>query len=90
MIYLAGISIVAVILTLHDKHAAKRGKWRIKENTLLFVSLLGGSIAMLITMHLIRHKTKHVKFMVGIPVIIVLQVAAGLYIWWRCFYAIAH
>jgi len=83
-IYLTIISIVAVILTLHDKRAAKRGSWRVKEQTLLLVSLLGGSVAMLITMRAIRHKTKHAKFMVGIPVIIVLQAAAvGLYIWWR-------
>jgi len=82
-IYLAAIGIVAIALTLHDKRAARRGAWRVKESTLLWVSALGGSVAMLVTMSLARHKTKHAKFMVGIPVIIILQIAAALFIWWR-------
>ena len=45
------------------------------EKTLLIIAALGGSIAMLITMRTIRHKTQHMKFMVGIPAIIVLQCA---------------
>lgn len=44
---------------------------------------IGGSTAMIFVMRVIRHKTKHAKFMVGIPVIIVLQIAAVLFIWWR-------
>ena len=75
-IYLTAVSLVAIGLTAHDKNAARRGSWRVKESTLLIVSALGGSIAMLTTMRIIRHKTKHPKFMVGIPVIIVLQVMA--------------
>ena len=49
---------------------------RVPEATLLILSALGGSVAMLLTMLLVRHKTKKAKFMVGIPAIIVLQVAA--------------
>ena len=83
-IYFIGISLYAVGLTLHDKRAARKNLWRIKERTLLLVSALGGSVAMLATMSIIRHKTKHAKFMIGIPVIIILQIAiAGLVIWWR-------
>jgi uncharacterized membrane protein YsdA (DUF1294 family) len=83
-IYLTAISLLVVILTLHDKRAAKRGNWRTKETTLLLVSLFGGAVAMLITMRLLRHKTKHAKFMIGIPVIIVLQmIAAALLVWRR-------
>ena len=81
--YFAVISLVAIAITLHDKHAARSDKWRVKERTLLLVSALGGSVAMFITMRIIRHKTKHAKFMVGIPVIIILQIAAVLFIWWR-------
>lgn len=81
-IYLAFINLLAVILTLRDKSAARRHKWRTKENVLLLVSAFGGSIAMLLTMRIARHKTKHAKFMLGIPVIIILQIAAGLFIWW--------
>lgn len=83
-VYISIISLVAASLTIHDKRAAGKGAWRVKERTLLLVSLLGGSVAMLATMRGIRHKTKHAKFMVGIPVIIVLQIAAvALFIWWR-------
>jgi len=73
---------MAVILTLHDKSAARRRKWRVKENTLLLVSVLGGSIAMLLTMRIIRHKTQRKKFMIGIPVIIVLQIALVAAFFW--------
>lgn len=45
--------------------------------------MIGGSVAMLAAMRIVRHKTKHAKFMVGIPVIIILQIAAVLFIWWR-------
>ena len=83
-IYLAAISITAVILTLHDKRAAKQSRWRVNERTLLLVSAMGGSAAMLLTMLRIHHKTRRVKFMVGIPVMIALQIIViGLYIWWR-------
>jgi len=80
-IYLATISLLAVILTICDKRAARRQKWRVRESTLLIIAALGGSVAMLLTMHLIRHKTKHAKFMVGIPVIIAVQIAAAIAIW---------
>jgi len=69
---------------MRDKGAAKKHRWRTKESTLLIIAALGGSVAMLLTMLIIRHKTKHAKFMVGIPLIIALQAAAVLaFIWWR-------
>ena len=75
--YLALISLVSIIVCIYDKIAAKHNpKHRTRERTLLLLSAIGGSVAMLATMLIIRHKTKHAKFMVGIPVIIVLQVAA--------------
>ena len=79
--YLAAISLLAVILTIRDKRAAKRNKWRTRESTLLLVAALGGSVAMLLTMRIIRHKTKHAKFTVGLPVIIALQIAAAVAVW---------
>ena len=82
-IYFAIISLFAIGMILHDKRAAGRSSWRVRERSLLLVSALGGSVAMLITMRLARHKTKHTKFMVGIPVIIILQIAAILFIWWQ-------
>jgi len=77
-IYLAFISLIAIILTIHDKRAARKNKWRVRESTLLLIAALGGSVAMLLTMHVIRHKTKHSKFMAGIPMIIAVQIALAL------------
>lgn len=79
IIHLCLISIIAIILTATDKIKSKRGKWRIPESTLLIVASLGGSVAMYIAMLLIRHKTKHIKFMLGIPIIIFLQVIVILW-----------
>ena len=81
-IYLLGISLIAIGLTAYDKRAARIGSWRVAERTLLLVSVLGGSIAMLMTMRLTRHKTKHAQFMIGIPITIILQIAAVIFVWW--------
>ena len=80
-IYLAVISLVAIIMTVSDKRRARQHRWRISEAALLLVSALGGSVAMLITMLVIHHKTKHLKFMLGIPLIIVAQIALALLLW---------
>ena len=84
VLWFAAVSGLAVILTLHDKRAARRGDRRVPERTLLLVCALGGSAAMLAAMRVIRHKTKHAKFMVGIPVMIAVQVAlVVMFVWWR-------
>ena len=72
-IYLIIINLIAVIVTIHDKRAAVKGTWRVKENTLLLISAFGGSPAMYLTMLLIRHKTRKPKFMVGIPLILIVE-----------------
>ena len=82
LIYLALISLISIITTAWDKHCAKRDMWRVPEKTLIIMSILGGSVAMYVTMKTIRHKTKHPKFMVGIPVIIFLQAAAVAAVWY--------
>ena len=66
-----------LLLIFYDKKISKKNKveLRIPEKVLLILSALGGSVAMLATMLLTRHKTKHVKFMLGIPLIIILQAA---------------
>ena len=74
--YLTAISLISIVVCCYDKIAAKKlQKHRTRERTLLLLSALGGSLAMLATMLIIRHKTKHKKFMLGIPAIIILQVA---------------
>ena len=75
LIYFAVISLVAVIMTLADKVKAKRNAWRIPEATLMTVGLFGGALAMYVAMKTIRHKTKHKKFMIGLPLEIALHVA---------------
>ena len=76
--YIIVISIISVIVCFYDKFAAKVAKrHRAREAFLLLLSALGGSVAMFLTMLIIRHKTKHVKFMLGIPVIMVLQAIAA-------------
>ncbi len=80
--YLAIISLVAIIVCIYDKKVSKKNKveLRVPERNLLIISALGGSVAMLFTMLTIRHKTKHIKFMLGIPVIIALQVALVVFL----------
>ena len=79
LIYIAVISLVSVIVCCYDKIASKHmTKHRTRERTLLLLSALGGSVAMLITMFIIRHKTKHIKFMLGIPLIIIAQIALAV------------
>jgi len=79
-VYLAVLGITAAAVTRRDKNAARKNAWRVKESTLLLISFLGGAVVMLLTMRAIRHKTKHKRFMVGIPFIIVfhLVLIAGI------------
>ena len=79
LIYLALISLVSITVTVYDKIAAKRRpKRRVPEKALMLLGALGGAAAMYAVMLLIRHKTKHTKFMVGLPIIIAVQVLAAL------------
>ncbi len=79
-VYLVIISIVSVIVCCYDKLMAIKGKRRISEKTLLTLSALGGGVAMFFTMCFIRHKTRHLKFMLGIPLIIAVQITVLLLI----------
>jgi len=73
--YLIVIGVVAVTVTLIDKKRSKikRSK-RIPEVTLMLVGLFGGALPMYVTMKVIRHKTKHKKFMIGLPLEIILHI----------------
>lgn len=76
--YLLIINAVGFVLMLVDKYKAKKKRWRIPEATLMGVAAIGGSVGSLIGMYTVRHKTKHLKFTVGIPVILVLQIVLGI------------
>lgn len=82
-VYMIAISLVAIAVTVWDKHAAKAKIRRVPEATLLWVAFFGGAAAMLGTMKLIRHKTRKAKFTVGIPLILMLHVLAvgGFMLW---------
>lgn len=79
-VYLALVSVISVSITIADKVKARAGAWRVPEATLLLFSALGGSVAMYITMQLIRHKTRHIKFMLGIPLIFMFQVILTVFL----------
>ena len=79
-VYFLIISLVAIIVCIYDKKISKKNKveLRVPEKNLLLLSAFGGSLAMFITMLIIRHKTKHVKFMLGIPLIMAVQIAIAV------------
>lgn len=81
VLYLIIINVTSFLFCAYDKWASKRDRQRIPEKTLFLLSALGGSPVMFLTMRLIRHKTKHKRFMYGIPLILVLQIflIIGLY-----------
>ncbi len=75
LIWWAAISLVTAAVTIKDKRAAIKGKYRVPEATLMLLGLLGGAAAELAVMKIIRHKTKHKKFMIGLPAEIILHIA---------------
>ena len=78
--YFIIINIISFILMFLDKRRAIKNKWRISENTLMLVSILGGSIGGILGMYTFRHKTKHIKFKVGIPIILIIQLLILSYV----------
>ena len=74
LFYFTLINIIAFITIFIDKQKAKKRKWRIKESTLFLISLIGGSLGTLLGMYTFHHKTKHKKFTLGIPFIILIQI----------------
>lgn len=75
--YLIIINAAAFVLMLVDKQKARRGSWRIPEARLMGIAALGGSIGAITGMYLFRHKTKHPKFYIGLPLILAAQVIAA-------------
>lgn len=71
--YLLIINAVGFVLMLVDKYKARNNLWRIPEATLMTAAVLGGSVGCLIGMYTVRHKTRHVKFTIGIPLILAVQ-----------------
>ena len=79
LIYLLTINAAGFALMLIDKWKAKKNRWRIPEATLMTVAALGGSIGSLLGMYTIRHKIQHLKFTLGIPLILAVQIVAAVW-----------
>lgn len=79
--YFVVMNIIGLFTMGIDKRRAISREWRIKESTLLWIALLGGAIGSLIGMKLYRHKTKHRKFVIVIPLSALLYVYLGYYIY---------
>ena len=80
--YLVAINLVALLVYGWDKLCAKKQWWRVPELTLLALAAVGGSIGAWVAMRFFRHKTLHLKFKYGVPLILVLQIAGLVYLYW--------
>ena len=77
--WLVFINLFSFVLFGADKARAKKGAWRIPERTLILSAVLGGSVGAMAGMQMFRHKTRHRKFTIGLPVIFALQAAVFFY-----------
>lgn len=80
VIYFFIINLFAIFLMKYDKVKAINNQYRVNEKTLFLIALILGGVGIYIGMYLFRHKTKHVKFTVGIPLIIILNILTIYYL----------
>lgn len=80
LVFICIMNIIAFASMGIDKQRARKGQWRISERTLVLLALIGGSAGTLTGIYVFRHKTRHRKFTVGVPAILVLQLAAACYV----------
>ena len=80
LLYLVLINAIGFILMLADKRMAQKNLWRIPERTLFTAAAFGGSIGCIAGMYTFRHKTKHLRFVLGMPAILIAQIALGIWI----------
>lgn len=74
ILYLLFVNFLGLFTMYIDKERAKKRAFRIPESTLFTISIIGGSIGSILGMYLFRHKTRHLTFVLGIPIILFLQV----------------
>lgn len=79
-VYSVLISALGIALTVYDKAAAKRRLHRIPESALILIAALGSALPMFLTMEIIRHKTRHRLFMIGLPLIFIVQIVTAFLI----------
>jgi uncharacterized membrane protein YsdA (DUF1294 family) len=78
--YIAAVNIAAFLVMGADKHKAKRHERRISEKSIFTLGFAGGSLGVLIGMNIFHHKTKHLKFTIGIPLMLLLNIALLVYL----------
>lgn len=78
--YLLIVNIIALIMMQQDKQKAVKNEWRIRERSLWFVALFGGSVGIWIGMRQFRHKTNHTSFRLGIPLLTACQIVLLSYV----------
>ena len=83
LLWLLAVNVAAFVMMGLDKAKAKLGDWRIPEKTLLLTAAVGGSVGAILGMQLFRHKTRHAAFAVGLPAILVVQLAVALLLTWQ-------
>ena len=82
LLWLAAVNCIGAAVTAHDKRAARRGAWRVPEKVLFFWCIAGGCPGVYLTMRLSHHKTRHKRFMLGIPAIFAAQCAICAGLWY--------
>jgi len=80
IIYLLIINLIGILIMCIDKRKAIKGSWRMSEKSLIFIAILGGSIGTIIGMYWFRHKTKKLRFTIGIPIILVTEIVVITYL----------
>ena len=79
IIYLIIINLIGFLIMYIDKQKAKKGRWRIPEKTIFLITLLGGGIGTISGMYVFRHKTQKLNFIIGLPLITILEIIAIIY-----------
>ena len=80
IIYFIVMNLLGFLMMYIDKKKAIKGKWRISEKSLFVVTLLGGGIGTNIGMNMFRHKTKKMRFSIGFPTILIVEIALIIYL----------
>lgn len=80
-VWLIFINIFTFAAYALDKYKAVHHAWRIPERTLILLAVIGGSVGALLAMYTVRHKTKHNKFRIGVPAILIVQIVLAYIVW---------
>ena len=75
IIYIVVINLIGFAVMYIDKQKAKKGKWRIPEKTIFIITAIGGGIGTIAGMYKFRHKTQKGIFKIGLPFLLILDIA---------------